>query len=63
MHLAIFQAIRNCTHPNGMSITELQTTFKQMSKQEIRNIMDFLYHEGHVFTSIDADHVMATEAE
>jgi len=59
--LLIFEAIKNHKNELGVSIQELQKKFSHISANELHNIMEFMTQEGHIYTSVDADHFLPTD--
>ncbi|XP_055848216.1 replication protein A 32 kDa subunit, partial [Episyrphus balteatus] len=59
--LAVFQAIKNHATEEGINRMELQKRFSHISKGELDNILDFMTSEGHIYSSIDADHFLSTD--
>ncbi|XP_065354197.1 replication protein A 32 kDa subunit-like [Calliphora vicina] len=60
-HLAVFQAIKNHNSADGISRSELKRKFTHMTDNELDPILDFMTGEGHIYSSIDADHFLSTE--
>ncbi|XP_055907720.1 replication protein A 32 kDa subunit [Eupeodes corollae] len=59
--LAVFQAIKNHASEEGISRMDLQKKFNHMSRSELDNALDFMTSEGHIYSSIDADHFLSTD--
>ncbi|KNC30634.1 hypothetical protein FF38_11686 [Lucilia cuprina] len=59
--LAVFQAIKNHNSTDGISRSELKRKFTHMTDNELNPILDFMIGEGHIYSSIDADHFLSTE--
>ncbi|KAH8269346.1 hypothetical protein KR018_005964, partial [Drosophila ironensis] len=57
---AVFQAIKSNVSEEGISRKELKTKFSHISDSELNNILDFMISEGHIYSSIDADHFICT---
>ncbi|RWS26445.1 replication protein A 32 kDa subunit-like protein [Leptotrombidium deliense] len=49
--------------PEGISFKELVSTSHSMNEQSIRENLNFLIHEGHVYATIDDDHFKSTHAK
>ncbi|XP_017043673.1 replication protein A 32 kDa subunit [Drosophila ficusphila] len=57
---AVFQAIKSNVSEEGISRKELKAKFSHISDSELTNILDFMISEGHIYSSIDADHFICT---
>nr|CAL26154.1 CG9273 [Drosophila melanogaster] len=57
---AVFQAIQSNVSEEGISRKELKAKFSHISDSELTNILDFMISEGHIYSSIDADHFICT---
>ncbi|KAM9488060.1 replication protein A 32 kDa subunit [Clarias gariepinus] len=55
--------IKSCPEPQGISIQELKQRLSGMSMTIIRDVVDFLSNEGHIFSTIDEDHFRSTDQE
>ncbi|XP_062848243.1 replication protein A 32 kDa subunit [Trichomycterus rosablanca] len=55
--------IKSCPEPQGISIQELKQRLGGMSIIVIRQVVDFLSNEGHIFSTIDEDHFRSTDQE
>ncbi|MCI4374366.1 hypothetical protein PGIGA_G00005430 [Pangasianodon gigas] len=55
--------IKSCPEPQGISIQELKQRLSGMSMTVIRQVVDFLSNEGHIFSTIDEDHFRSTDQE
>ncbi|XP_034098848.1 replication protein A 32 kDa subunit [Drosophila sulfurigaster albostrigata] len=58
--LAVFQAIKSKVSDEGIHRSELNSKFSHISASEMNNILDFMISEGHIYSSIDADHFLCT---
>lgn len=58
--LAVFQAIKSTKSEEGIHRSELKSKFSHISPSEMNNILDFMISEGHIYSSIDADHFICT---
>ncbi|XP_055376535.1 replication protein A 32 kDa subunit [Condylostylus longicornis] len=58
-HSAVLDVIRNYTDADGISRNELEKRFRHVNKNEITSMLDFMINEGHIYTTIDADHFQA----
>ncbi|KAH8334610.1 hypothetical protein KR059_012206, partial [Drosophila kikkawai] len=57
---AVFQAIKSNVSEEGIGRKELKAKFSHISDSELTNILDFMISEGHIYSSIDADHFICT---
>ncbi|EDW29210.1 GL19582 [Drosophila persimilis] len=57
---AVFQAIKSNMSEEGINRKELKAKFSHISDSELTNILDFMISEGHIYSSIDADHFICT---
>ncbi|XP_022231663.1 replication protein A 32 kDa subunit [Drosophila obscura] len=57
---AVFQAIKSNMSEEGINRKELKSKFSHISDSELNNILDFMISEGHIYSSIDADHFICT---
>ncbi|XP_059423223.1 replication protein A 32 kDa subunit [Carassius carassius] len=55
--------IKSCHEPQGISMHDLKQKLSSMSVTVIRQIVDFLSNEGHIFSTIDEDHFRSTDNE
>uniref|UniRef100_A0A4W4H674 Replication factor A protein 2 n=1 Tax=Electrophorus electricus TaxID=8005 RepID=A0A4W4H674_ELEEL len=55
--------IKSCPEPQGISIQELKQRLSGMNMTVIRQVVDFLSNEGHIFSTIDEDHFRSTDQE
>ncbi|ALC39121.1 RPA2 [Drosophila busckii] len=58
--MAVFQAIKSNVSEEGISRKELKAKFSHINESEMNNILDFMISEGHIYSSIDADHFICT---
>ncbi|EDW77878.1 uncharacterized protein Dwil_GK24313 [Drosophila willistoni] len=57
---AVFQAIKSNVSEEGIGRKELKGKFSHISDSELNNILEFMISEGHIYSSIDADHFICT---
>ncbi|XP_049331980.1 replication protein A 32 kDa subunit isoform X2 [Astyanax mexicanus] len=57
---AVFNLIKSCSLAEGISVQNLRTALKYMSLYDIRNSLQFLINEGHIFSTVDENHFKAT---
>ncbi|NWI27081.1 RFA2 protein, partial [Sula dactylatra] len=58
----VLNLIKNCTVPEGMSVQELKFHLHDMSMSTIKQAVDFLSSEGHIYSTVDDDHFKSTDA-
>uniref|UniRef100_A0A8B9LHN5 Replication protein A C-terminal domain-containing protein n=1 Tax=Astyanax mexicanus TaxID=7994 RepID=A0A8B9LHN5_ASTMX len=56
----VFNLIKSCSLAEGISVQNLRTALKYMSLYDIRNSLQFLINEGHIFSTVDENHFKAT---
>uniref|UniRef100_A0A671R0P9 Replication protein A C-terminal domain-containing protein n=1 Tax=Sinocyclocheilus anshuiensis TaxID=1608454 RepID=A0A671R0P9_9TELE len=59
----VLSLIKSCHEPQGISMQDLKQKLSSMSVTVIRQIVDFLSNEGHIFSTIDEDHFRSTDNE
>ncbi|XP_051574238.1 replication protein A 32 kDa subunit-like [Myxocyprinus asiaticus] len=59
----VLSLIKSCHDPQGISMHDLKQKLNSMSVTVIRQIVDFLSNEGHIFSTIDEDHFRSTDNE
>ncbi|NP_571786.2 replication protein A 32 kDa subunit [Danio rerio] len=59
----VLSLIKSCQEPQGISMHELKQKLNSMSANVIRQTVDFLSNEGHIFSTIDEDHFRSTDNE
>lgn len=57
----VLALIKSCQDPQGISMQDLKQKLNSMSVNAIRQIVDFLGNEGHIFSTIDEDHFRSTD--
>lgn len=57
----VLSLIRSCPDPQGISIQEIRQRLSGMSINVIKQAVDFLSNEGHIFSTIDEDHFKSTD--
>jgi len=58
----VLNVIRSCIDEQGISITIVSGRLKSMSPKSIRDAVDFLSSEGHIYSTVDDEHYKATDA-
>ncbi|CAK8691180.1 unnamed protein product [Clavelina lepadiformis] len=56
----VWQLIEGSTDPGGMSITEIRSTLKGLNLNRIKEALDFLSNEGHIYSTVDDEHFKST---
>ncbi|KAM6335073.1 replication protein A 32 kDa subunit [Alca torda] len=59
----VLNLIKNCHVPEGMSLQELKVQLHNMSMSTIKQAVEFLSSEGHIYSTVDDDHYKSTDAE
>ncbi|NWR55054.1 RFA2 protein, partial [Bucorvus abyssinicus] len=59
----VLNLIKNCPVPEGMSLQELKLQLHNMSMSTIKQAVEFLSSEGHIYSTVDDDHYKSTDAE
>ncbi|XP_069751343.1 replication protein A 32 kDa subunit isoform X2 [Narcine bancroftii] len=59
----VLNLIRNCREQEGMSIEYMKRTLKNMNIVAIKQAVEFLSNEGHIYSTVDEDHFRSTDAE
>lgn len=58
----VFNYITACSSEEGISINELCQKNRNMSEQQLRNCIEWLSNEGHIYSTVDDDHYRSTSA-
>ncbi|XP_027522328.1 replication protein A 32 kDa subunit [Corapipo altera] len=59
----VLNLIKSCPVPEGMSLQELKLQLRSMSMSTIKQAVEFLSSEGHIYSTVDDDHYKSTDAE
>ncbi|XP_059195753.1 replication protein A 32 kDa subunit [Centropristis striata] len=59
----VLSLIRGCPDPQGISIYDVKQRLGTMSMAIIKQAVDFLSNEGHIFSTIDEDHYKSTDSD
>lgn len=59
---AVLAQISKSTDDVGVSLTELSTNLKNLNLKQIKEIVDFLSSEGHIYTTLDENHFKSTDS-
>lgn len=55
--------IKSCPEPQGISIQEIKQRLNGLSLAVIKQAVEFLSNEGHIFSTIDEDHYKSTDSD
>ncbi|XP_060720857.1 replication protein A 32 kDa subunit-like isoform X1 [Tachysurus vachellii] len=56
----VYTSIKMCPLPEGISMQCLRNSLKYLSSYDIRNCLQFLINEGHIFSTVDDYHFKCT---
>ncbi|XP_058260586.1 replication protein A 32 kDa subunit-A-like [Hemibagrus wyckioides] len=56
----VYTSIKSCRLAEGISMQRLRNSLKHLSAYDIRNCLQFLINEGHIFSTIDDYHYKCT---
>ncbi|XP_056142596.1 replication protein A 32 kDa subunit isoform X2 [Lampris incognitus] len=59
----VLRLIRSCPDAQGISIQDLKQRLSGMSLAVIKQAVEFLSNEGHIFSTIDEDHFKSTDSD
>uniref|UniRef100_A0A7N9D9A7 Replication protein A 32 kDa subunit n=1 Tax=Macaca fascicularis TaxID=9541 RepID=A0A7N9D9A7_MACFA len=59
----VLNLIKACPRPEGLNFQDLKNQLKHMSVSSIKQAVDFLSNEGHIYSTVDDDHFKSTDAE
>ncbi|KAL4657542.1 replication protein A 32 kDa subunit [Arapaima gigas] len=57
----VLSLIKSCPDPQGISIQDLKLRLGGISVSVIKQAVEFLSNEGHIFSTIDEDHFRSTD--
>ncbi|KAF7226860.1 replication protein A 32 kDa subunit [Nothobranchius furzeri] len=57
----VLSLIRGCPDPQGISVHDLRHRLSGISLPVIKQAVEFLSNEGHIFSTIDEDHYKSTD--
>lgn len=60
LELQITKFIKGCTSDCGASLADIKENFRTFSDARIREVIDFLSSEGHIFSTVDDSHYCYT---
>jgi len=58
----VFNFISACTTEQGISIDDLKQKNRNMNEQQLRNCIEWLSNEGHIYSTVDDDHYRSTSS-
>ncbi|XP_008320918.1 replication protein A 32 kDa subunit [Cynoglossus semilaevis] len=59
----VLSLIRSCPDPQGISTQDLKQRLSGISINIIKQAVEFLSNEGHIFSTIDEDHFKSTDSD
>lgn len=59
----VLNLIKACPRPEGLNFQDLRTQLQHMPVAAIKQAVDFLSNEGHIYSTVDDDHFKSTDAE
>lgn len=59
----VLSLIKACPRPEGLNFHELKNQLQHMPLASIKQAVDFLSNEGHIYSTVDDDHFKSTDAE
>nr|XP_057909736.1 replication protein A 32 kDa subunit [Doryrhamphus excisus] len=59
----VLSLIRGCPDPRGISIHDIKLRLDSLSMTVIKQVVEFLSNEGHIFSTIDEDHFKSTDCD
>ncbi|XP_067386851.1 replication protein A 32 kDa subunit isoform X2 [Emydura macquarii macquarii] len=59
----VLNLIKSCSDPEGMSLKELKSQLHNINMSTIKQAVEFLSSEGHIYSTVDDDHYKSTDAE
>lgn len=59
----VLSLIKGCPYQQGISIQELKQRLSGISLAVIKQAVEFLSNEGHIFSTIDEDHYKSTDGD
>ncbi|XP_040110384.1 replication protein A 32 kDa subunit-like [Oryx dammah] len=59
----VLNLIKACPRPEGLNFQDLKNQLQHMPVASIKLAVDFLSNEGHVYSTVDDDHLKSTDAE
>ncbi|XP_014639242.1 PREDICTED: replication protein A 32 kDa subunit [Ceratotherium simum simum] len=59
----VLNLIKACPRPEGLNFQDLRNQLQHMAVASIKQAVDFLSNEGHIYSTVDDDHFKSTDAE
>ncbi|GAB1289020.1 Replication protein A 32 kDa subunit [Apodemus speciosus] len=59
----VLNLIKACPRPEGLNFQDLRSQLQHMPVPSIKQAVDFLCNEGHIYSTVDDDHFKSTDAE
>ncbi|XP_019720882.1 replication protein A 32 kDa subunit [Hippocampus comes] len=59
----VLSLIRGCPDPQGIGLHDLKARLSNLSMVAIKQVVEFLSNEGHIFSTIDEDHYKSTDCD
>ncbi|KAM9039100.1 replication protein A 32 kDa subunit [Sarcophilus harrisii] len=59
----VLNLIKACPRPEGMNFQDLKSQLHNLNVSVIKQAVDFLSNEGHIYSTVDDDHFKSTDAE
>ncbi|XP_007120404.1 replication protein A 32 kDa subunit isoform X3 [Physeter macrocephalus] len=59
----VLNLIKACPRPEGLNFQDLKNQLQHMTVASIKQAVDFLSNEGHIYSTVDDDHFKSTDAE
>ncbi|XP_074074062.1 replication protein A 32 kDa subunit [Macrotis lagotis] len=59
----VLNLIKACPRPEGMNFQDLKAQLHNLNVSVIKQAVDFLSNEGHIYSTVDDDHFKSTDAE
>ncbi|XP_062961628.1 replication protein A 32 kDa subunit isoform X2 [Cynocephalus volans] len=59
----VLNLIKVCPRPEGLNFQDLKNQLQHMTVASIKQAVDFLSNEGHIYSTVDDDHFKSTDAE
>ncbi|KAM8926482.1 LOW QUALITY PROTEIN: replication protein A 32 kDa subunit-like [Lycaon pictus] len=59
----VLNLIKACPRPERLNFQDLKNQLQHMSVASIKQAVDFLSNEGHIYSTVDNDHLKSTDAD
>nr|XP_044988878.1 replication protein A 32 kDa subunit-like [Jaculus jaculus] len=59
----VLNLIKACPRPEGLNFQDLRNQLQHMPIATIKQAVDFLSNEGHIYSTVDDDHFKSTDEE